>query len=82
MIKGFVAGSDKIDLTRSTRTQDSPTTRRSASLARARSRTARASCGRKALGAKMLVSGDVDGNGMADFQILLRGSVALQATDS
>ena len=29
----------------------------------------------------MLVSGDVDGNGMADFQILLRGSVALQATE-
>jgi hypothetical protein len=35
----------------------------------------------KAFGANTLVSGDVDGNGRADFQILLSGSVALQATD-
>jgi Ca2+-binding RTX toxin-like protein len=35
----------------------------------------------KAFGANTLVSGDVDGNGKADFQILLSGSVALQATD-
>jgi Ca2+-binding RTX toxin-like protein len=33
------------------------------------------------LGANTLVSGDVDGNGQADFQILLSGTVTLQATD-
>jgi hypothetical protein len=27
------------------------------------------------------VSGDVDGDGKGDFQVLLSGSVALQATD-
>jgi hypothetical protein len=32
-------------------------------------------------GANTLVSGDVDGNGQADFHILLTGHVALQATD-
>ena len=35
----------------------------------------------KAFGANTLVSGDVDGDGKGDFQILLSGSVALQATD-
>jgi Ca2+-binding RTX toxin-like protein len=35
----------------------------------------------KAFGANTLVSGDVDGNGRADFHILLSGAVALQATD-
>jgi hypothetical protein len=35
----------------------------------------------KAAGANTLISGDVDGNGTADFQILLSGSVAVQATD-
>jgi Ca2+-binding RTX toxin-like protein len=35
----------------------------------------------RALGANTLVSGDVDGNGRADFHILLSGAVALQATD-
>jgi Ca2+-binding RTX toxin-like protein len=32
-------------------------------------------------GANTLVSGDVDGNGRADFQILVAGHVALQASD-
>jgi len=35
----------------------------------------------KTFGANTLVSGDVDGDGKGDFQILLSGSVALQATD-
>jgi hypothetical protein len=35
----------------------------------------------KYYGANALVSGDVDGNGQADFQILLSGNLALQATD-
>jgi Ca2+-binding RTX toxin-like protein len=35
----------------------------------------------KAFGADTLVSGDVDGNGRADFHILLSGAVTLQATD-
>ena len=35
----------------------------------------------KAFGANTLISADVDGNGRAGFQILLSGSVALQATD-
>ena len=35
----------------------------------------------RAFGANTLVSGDVDGDGKGDFQILLTGSVALQATD-
>ncbi len=34
-----------------------------------------------ALGASTLVSGDVDGNGHADFHILLSGHVTPQATD-
>ncbi|WP_232627912.1 calcium-binding protein [Methylobacterium sp. Leaf118] len=34
-----------------------------------------------ALGADTLVEGDVDGNGAADFQILLRGPQTLQETD-
>ena len=32
-------------------------------------------------GVHTVISGDVDGNGRADFQSLLNGSVALQATD-
>ena len=35
----------------------------------------------KAFGANTLVSGDLDGNGRADFHILLSGAVTLQATD-
>jgi hypothetical protein len=35
----------------------------------------------KTLGVNTLVSGDVDGNGAADFQILLSGHVTLQAAD-
>jgi Ca2+-binding RTX toxin-like protein len=35
----------------------------------------------KAFGANTLISGDVDGDGKGDFQILLSGSVTLQATD-
>ena len=35
----------------------------------------------RAVGANTVISGDVDGNGVADFQIRLNGSVALQATD-
>jgi hypothetical protein len=27
------------------------------------------------------VSGDIDGNGVADFQIVVRGSMTLSATD-
>jgi hypothetical protein len=34
-----------------------------------------------AFGANTMVSADVDGNGKADFQVLLTGTVVLQATD-
>ena len=63
------------------RTPRSPTTRRSASSAtRAFSHTA-GELQAKAFGANTLVLGDLDGNGRADFHILLSGAVALQATD-
>jgi hypothetical protein len=46
---------------------------------------AHVSCRRKrqasGFGANTMVSGDVDGNGKADFQILLYGQVTLLATD-
>jgi Ca2+-binding RTX toxin-like protein len=81
VIKDFLIGTDKIDLT----AIDANT-----GLADDQAFTFIGSGGfthtagelqAKAAGANTLVSGDVDGNGQADFQILLGGSVALQATD-
>jgi Ca2+-binding RTX toxin-like protein len=80
-IKDFVAGTDKIDLTQIDADTGLANDQAFSFIgAGAFSHTA-GELQAKAFGANTLVSGDVDGNGKADFQILLSGSVALQAAD-
>ncbi len=81
VIKDFVAGTDKIDLT-SIEADTSVFNDQAFSFigSTAFSHTA-GELQAKAFGTNTLVSGDVDGNGATDFHILLSGSVALQATD-
>ena len=81
LIKDFLAGSDKIDLTAiDANTALANDQAFSFIGAGAFSHTA-GELQAKAFGANTLVSGDVDGDGHADFHILLSGNVALQATD-
>jgi Ca2+-binding RTX toxin-like protein len=81
LISGFVAGTDKIDVTSIDANTGLANDQAFTFIGSgAFSRTA-GELQAKAFGASTLVSGDVDGNGKADFQILLSGSVALQATD-
>jgi Ca2+-binding RTX toxin-like protein len=81
VIRDFVAGVDKTDLTQIDADAGLAGDQAFGFIGSAAFSHTAGELQAKTLGANTLVSGDVDGNGQADFQILLRGHVALQATD-
>jgi Ca2+-binding RTX toxin-like protein len=81
VIKDFAAGADKIDLTLIDASKGAAGDQAFRFIGSAAFSGTAGELQATALGANTLVSADVDGNGKADFQILLSGSVALQATD-
>ena len=81
MIKDFVAGIDTVDFAAIDIDPAVPGDEAFSFIGSAAFSHTAGELQAKAFGANTLVSGDVDGNGKADFQILLSGSVALQATD-
>jgi Ca2+-binding RTX toxin-like protein len=81
MIKDFLIGSDKIDLTAIDANGGLGGDQAFTYIGTGAFTHTAGELQAKAFGTNTLVSGDVDGNGKADFQILLSGSVALQATD-
>ena len=80
-IKDFVAGSDKIDLAAIDANAGAANDQAFSFIGSGAFSHTAGELRASAFGANTLVSGDVDGNGKADFHILLSGSVALQATD-
>jgi hypothetical protein len=81
LINGFVAGTDKIDLAGIDANTGLANDQAFALIGSGAFSHTAGELQAKAFGANTLISGDVDGNGRADFHILLSGSVALQATD-
>jgi hypothetical protein len=81
LIKDFAAGIDKIDLTQIDANTGAGGDQAFSFIGAGAFTHTAGELQAKTLGANTLVSGDVDGNGQADFHILLSGSVALQATD-
>jgi Ca2+-binding RTX toxin-like protein len=81
LIKGFAAGTDKIDLAAIDANSGLASDQAFSFIGSGAFSHTAGELQAKALGANTLVSGDVDGNGTADFQILLSGTVTLQATD-
>jgi hypothetical protein len=81
LVKDFVAGVDKIDLAAIDANSGLANDQAFSFIGSAAFSHTAGELQARTLGANTLVSGDVDGNGAADFQILLSGHVALQATD-
>jgi hypothetical protein len=81
LIKDFLIGSDQIDVTAIDADAGTASDQAFTYIGAGAFTHTAGELQAKAFGDKTLVSGDVDGNGKADFQILLSGSVALQATD-
>ena len=81
VIKSFVAGTDQIDLT-GVDADSGVAGNQAFTFIGAGAFTRHAGeLQVTAFGTDTMVSGDTDGNGRADFQILLTGPIALQATD-
>ena len=81
LIKDFAAGADVIDLSGIDANTALANDQAFAFIGNAAFSHTAGELQAKAFGANTLVLGDVDGNGRADFHILLSGTVALQATD-
>jgi hypothetical protein len=81
VIRDFLAGTDKIDLAAIDANAGAAGNQAFSFIGAGAFTHTAGELQAKAAGVNTLISGDVDGNGRADFQILLSGSVALQATD-
>jgi Ca2+-binding RTX toxin-like protein len=81
LIKDFIAGTDKIDLTQIDANTGAASDQAFSFIGGGAFSNTAGELRATAFGANTLVAGDVDGNGQADFHILLAGPVTLQATD-
>jgi Ca2+-binding RTX toxin-like protein len=81
LIRDFVAGVDKIDLDAIDANTGAADDQAFSFIGAGAFTHTAGELQAKAYGVNTLVSGDVDGNGTADFQILLAGQVTLQETD-
>jgi Ca2+-binding RTX toxin-like protein len=81
MIKDFLIGTDRIDLAAIDADTGAANDQTFSYIGSGRFTHTAGELRASVLGDNTLVAGDTDGNGQADFHILLSGSVALQATD-